>query len=301
MSSNQSQYKKINKIFQSNNHPQNPSVTNKRALKYKSSTVTEASLHHLQQRSKSHERSGGRDPASTLHHSSKNAASKEHGQKYNQESDRRLMRNYSSYELNRKPTSNNSFSSSSSRNGRTPSITSSTTTASHHLLRHPFTGKNMRSRSEDHLLHVSEERDCCDGSNSRTPCEECGEESPFYLHDPTTVGYNRLSDLFPQTSSDDSGLCLNSSSHSPNTHSSNTDNHGKRTTDHGFINSSRFSDAYPNKTKVPSNTNSSKDSQIRTGRMPSRPRRAAPLPPIPVQSNNSRHYDHREESGRSMF
>ena len=308
MSSNQSNnYKKINKIFQSNNHPQNPSVTNKRALKYKSSTVTEASLHHIQQRSKSTERSGGGNSASTLHHTSKNAASKEHGQKYNPDSyngdmaNNRLMRNYSSYELNRKPPSNNSFSSSSSRNGRTPSITSSSTTASHHLLRHPFTGKNMRSRSEDHLLNVSEERDCCNGSNSRTPCEECGEESPFYLHDPSTVGYNRLSDLFPQTSSDDSGLCLNSSSHSPNTHSSNVDNHSKRIPEKGFVNSTRFSDAYPNKTKVPSNTNSSKDSQMRTGRMVSRPRRAAPLPPIPVQSNSSRHYDHREESGRSIF
>ena len=309
VSSTQSQYKKINKIFQANNNhnsQKNSSVTNKRALRYKSSTVTEASLQHMKQRSRSTERSGGNRITSTIHHTSKNASNRDHresNQKYNQESyngdmaNNRLMRNYSSYELNRKPPSSNSFSSSSSsrNNGRTPSVTSSTTTTSHPLSRHPFTGKSIRSRSEDHLLHVSDDRDCCDGGSSRSPCEECGEESPFYLHDPSTVGYNRLSDLFPQTSSDDSGLCLNSSSHSPNTH----ERDDKRVTENGFVNTNRLSEAYTNKAKKSSNINP-KEYPPKNGRMLSRPRRAAPLPPIPVQ-NDTRNFDTRDDRGRSAF
>ena len=309
VSSTQSQYKKINKIFQANNNhnSQNSSVTNKRALKYKSSTVTEASLNHMKQRSRSTERSGGNRITSTIHHTSKNPSNLDHresSQKYNQESyngdmaNNRLMRNYSSYELNRKPTSNNSFSSSnSSRNGRTPSITSSTTTTSHPLSRHPFTGKSIRSRSEDHLLHVSEDRGCCDGRSSRSPCEECGEESPFYLHDPSTVGYNRLSDLFPQTSSDDSGLCLNSSSHSPNTHSNN-----KMRRENGFVDTNRLSEAYINKSKK-SNHTSSKDYPTKNGssRVLSRPRRAAPLPPIPVEANHPRNVNKSEHRGKFLL
>ena len=302
VSSTQSQYKKINKIFQANNnhHSQNSSVTNQRALKYKSSTVTEASL--LKQRSRSTERSGGERSTSKIHHTSKNASNldyRESNQKYNQEScngdmaNNRLMRNYSSYELNRKPTSNNSFSSSSSGVCRPPSITSSTSTTSHPLSRHPFTGKSIRSRSEDHLLHVSEDRDCCDGRSSRSPCDECGEESPFYLHDPSTVGYNRLSDLFPQTSSDDSGLCLNSSSHSPNTHSES-----KRVAENGFIDTNRLSEAYTNKTKKSNNINPKEyPSKNGSSRILSRPRRAAPLPPIPVETNNSRNVEKREYRG----
>ena len=284
VSSTQSQYKKINKIFQNNNKQVCQNPTNKRSLKYKSSTVTEASLHHMQQRSKSTERSGGRERGSTIQHAPKNTngGHRDSRQKYN----------YSSYELNRKPNSNNSFSSSSSRTGRTSSVTSSSTAASH-MLRNPHTGKKLRSRSEDHLLHVAEV-DCCDGSVG--VCEECGEESPFYLHDPTTaVGYNRLSDLFPQTSSDDSGLCLNSSLHSPNTNS--TESH-KRMTEKGFANGSRFSDAYTNKTKA-SHSNGLKDDQGKNGsRVLSRPRRAAPLPPIPVQSSKSKHLERRQETSK---
>ena len=308
VSSTHSQYKKINKIFQANNnyHSQNSSVTNKRALKYKSSTVTEASLHHMKQRSRSTERTGGDRITSTIHHNSENASNIDHresSQKYNQEmyngdmANNRLMRNYSSYELNRKPNSNNSFSSSSSGIRRPPSITSSTSTTSHPLSRHPFTGKSIRSRSEDHLLHVSEDRDCCDGRSSKSPCEECGEESPFYLHDPSTVGYNRLSDLFPQTSSDDSGLCLNSSSHSPSTHSDN-----KRMTEQGFVDTNRLSEAYTNKTKKHNNINH-KDypSKNENRKILSRPRRAAPLPPIPVEANDSRNIEKRKFRGECSF
>ena len=138
MSSTQSQHKKINKIFQTHNPNQQVSnLTNKRALKYKSSTINESSLHHMKQRSKSTDRAGGRNEPPSRKANGDSRGNK--GKKYTQDTDsrdtanNRLMRNYSSYELNRRPTGNNSFSSHlSSMNGRTPSITSSsTTTASH--------------------------------------------------------------------------------------------------------------------------------------------------------------------------
>ena len=305
VSSTQSQHKKINKIFQTHNPNQQVSnLTNKRALKYKSSTINESSLHHMKQRSKSTDRAGGRNEPPSRKANGDSRGNK--GKKYTQDTDsrdtanNRLMRNYSSYELNRKPTGNNSFSSHlSSMNGRTPSITSSSTTTASHTLRHQTRGHRMRSKSEDHLLHVPESS-CCDG-NART-CEECGEESPFYLHDPSTVGYNRLSDLFPQTSSDDSGLCLNSSSHSPNNNFSKNKNMGSR--DNGFGtnnvsngNSSKFRDTHNNKSNF-NNSKGSKDNHAKTSsRNLSRPRRAAPLPPIPTQSNGMKHYDRREDRG----
>ena len=74
----------------------------------------------------------------------------------------------------------------------------------------------------------------------------------FYLHDPRTVGYNRLSDLFSGSSSEDSGLCFlppSSSATLPVNIATNPDKHHQLLT--------------PVKKAV------------------QRPRRAAPLPPIP--------------------
>ena len=303
MSSTRSQYRKINRIFQNNDFetPQNTTLTNPRALKSKSSTITKPSSHQLQ-RSKSNERSVG-DQVSTIQNPSKlnnkdqrDKLRRYYKEDYNRDSaNNRLMRNYTSYELNRTHTGD--ISSSYSRNGRTSSLASSTTSASHYL-RNPITGKRIRSRSEDHLLHVSD-GDCCDHRGAH--CEECGEESPFYLHDPSTVGYNRLCDLFTQTSSDDSGLCLNSSSHSPNP---NSVPNPKHTDTNGFVNrNSRFNDTSTNKSKISKPVfDDHKSNQTKNGsRALTRPRRAAPLPPIPNQSNNVRNGHHREVKGRVNY
>ena len=170
----------------------------------------------------------------------------------------------------------------------------------------------MRSKSEDHLLHATSsparaDRDSCCNERCKDCCDEECDQS-FYLHDPSTVGYNRLCDLFPQTSSDDSGLCLNSSSNnSPKStnytqHSSNH-NSQKFLHNNGFSSATKLSDSNSisasNKMNGPfhinqiKSSNNSKDGS-NSRRVLTRPRRAAPLPPIPTASRN---FDKREDSG----
>ena len=91
------------------------------------------------------------------------------------------------------------------------------------------------------------------------------QEDGFYLHDPRTLGYNRLSDLFPNappsggggggssSSSEDSGLCL-----PPTFSTNNNSNGGKGDNGMGGL-------LPPVKRPI------------------QRPRRAAPLPPVPTE------------------
>ena len=71
-------------------------------------------------------------------------------------------------------------------------------------------------------------------------------------------------------------------------------------TENGFVNTNRLSEAYTNKAKKSSNINPKEcPSKNGSSRMLSRPRRAAPLPPIPVENpNNSKNFDTRDEMGK---